>query len=221
MRDERDGDPHVHQEVTAGGDAYVAARDIVFLGISRRLMAGAVLGVFAAAALSVGAWRLVAANDGAAGNGPVTGRQDPRWTQQQWARDVNAECRLAEPTLDKDLSSVTGLPPSSFESVPIDSRIPRGLQQLSADEAEITHLFQQVFPPPANPSTAVRQWLTDLSDRDVTLSKATEYARKISTDSSLISYAERIPTAYYVDKFVAQTKALRPIAEQLGIPNCV
>lgn len=221
MRDERDGDPHVHQQVAAGGDAYVAARDIVFHGISRRLIALATLGVFAAAALSAGAWRLVAANGNGPGNGPVAARQVTLWTQQQWAKDVNAECRLTEPTLDKDLSSVTDLPPSAFESVPIDSRIPRGFQQLSADEAEITHLFQQVFPPPANPSATVRQWLSDLSDRDVTLSKATEYAKKISTDSSLISYAERIPTAYYVDKFVAQTKNLRPIAAQLGIPNCV
>jgi hypothetical protein len=187
----------------------------------RRPLVFSTLSVFVAAFLSVGAWQLIAANDGGPSTSPAPSRQAALRTQMEWAKDVNAECRLIEPTLDADVKAVTGLPPSAFERVPIDSRIPKALQRLKADESEITHLFQQDFPPPSKPSATVGQWLSALSDRDVTLSKATLYAQKISTDSSLLSYGERIPTAYYFDKFVSQTNNLRPLAAQLGIPNCV
>lgn len=187
----------------------------------RQLLTFSALGIFVAAFLSVGAWQLIDANGGGPSIPPAPSRQATPRTQQEWAADVNAECRLTEPTLDADVKAVTDLPPSAFESVPIDSRIPRALQRLKADESEITHLFRQVFPLPSKPSAAVGQWLSALSDRDMALSKATVYAQKISTSSSLLSYGERIPAAIYLDKFVSQTNNMRPLAAQLDIPNCV
>src|SRR5258707_9959681 len=182
MRDEQDGDPHVQQQVEAGGDAYVAGRDMVVVHwwpLGRRLTFSA-LGLLAVTAMSVTAWQLVAAT-------APSSQPTPR-TQREWAADVNAECRLTEPTLDTDIKAVTDLPPSAFVSVPIDPRIPKALERLTADEAEITHLFRQVFPAPSSPDAAVKQWLSALSDRDLTLSKATKYSQEISTDSSLLSY---------------------------------
>jgi hypothetical protein len=187
----------------------------------RRLVVLGAVGVFAAAFLSVGVWQLVAVN----GTGPVTVSALPRQptprTQQEWATDVNAECRLTEPTLEADVTAVTGLPKSAFESVPIDSRIPKSLERLSADAAEITHLFRQVFPLPSSPDADVSQWLSDLKNRDATLAKATMYSKEISTSTSLASYFERVPAAVYLDEFVLQTDSMRSLAAKLAIGNCV
>jgi hypothetical protein len=215
---------------TVGGDAYAAGRDLnvagrdvyvdAGVGTKRLLLAvSCVVGVIVL--VTAGALRFAAYDAGGAGSAKtppmsVYAHSAVR-TPQAWAAQVNSVCRQKNPKLLADLNRIESFPQSDYGSLisPMDAAIPRAYNQLYSDYSNTATLVQDV-PEPSAQNAAVNDWLTDWANRNATLYRADNDMNGVNSDP-----IDRLTSFYEVEKFVSETDSMRPLATQVGVPECV
>lgn len=208
---------------TADRDAYAAGGYLnVHPGVgTRRLMIATTCTVGVIVLVTTGALLLVAHNARGADSAKTptlpTYTHSAVRTPRAWAAQVNAVCRQMNPKLVADLHRIESFPQSDYGSLfsPMDPAIPQAYNRLYSGYSDTDTLIQDV-PEPTVQNAAVNEWLTDWASHNTTLYKADNYMSDVNS-----SPIDRITSFYEVEKFVSETDSMRPLAAQVGVPECV